>query len=307
MLIPLFVAMLAAAPASEPATHETNQARLRGFIAAHVVGKDPDGAPDLPAPGGDALREWIRVNRRSLHGISQSELPEQPWGLSATSAAGDGTRSMFLYVFDWHASGRLVVYGLTGGVEAASLLADPDAKPLPFKTVGKSLVISVPRAPANPIATVVVLRLRGDPEIAEILARPAADGTVVLNARDAVVHGRTVRYEPEPHKDTIGYWTDPKDRVGWHFEVNRAGKYRVQILQGCGKGSGGSTVDFAVDDQVLKTVVEDTGGFQNFVARDIGVVNLKRTGRFQLTVTPKLKPGLAVMDLRQVTLVPVNE
>jgi hypothetical protein len=127
-----------------------------------------------------------------------------------------------------------------------------------------------------------------------------------MHARDAVVHARTLRYEPEPHKDTLGYWTDPADWASWDFEVTRPGKYAVEILQGCGKGSGGSTVRFAVGKQVLPVTVQDTGGFQNFVARPVGEFTFDKPGRYTLSVKPVHKPGKAVMDLRSVTLKPLR-
>src|ERR1044072_1350534 len=34
-----------------------------------------------------------------------------------------------------------------------------------------------------------------------------ADGSIVLLATNAVTHGKQIRYEPQPHKNTIGYWT----------------------------------------------------------------------------------------------------
>ena len=49
--------------------------------------------------------------------------------------------------------------------------------------------------------------------------------------------------------------------------------------------------------------VQDTGGFQNFLERNVGIVELS-SGPHVLTVKPLTKPGLAVMDLRQVTLKP---
>ena len=131
----------------------------------------------------------------------------------------------------------------------------------------------------------------------------ADDGTILLHARDVTIHGKTVRYEPDPHKNTVGYWTNKQDWVSWDFEVTHAGTFHVEILQGCGKGSGGADVEFTIDNQTLKTTVEDTGGFQNFVARDIGAVDLK-AGKYTLNVKPITKPGLAVMDLRQVMLKP---
>src|SRR5437016_6528820 len=71
----------------------------------------------------------------------------------------------------------------------------------------------------------------------------ADDGTILLHARDVTVHGTTVRYEPQPNKNTIGYWTRKDDWMSWDFFVARGGKFEVIVLQGCGKGSGGSEVD----------------------------------------------------------------
>ena len=54
----------------------------------------------------------------------------------------------------------------------------------------------------------------------------------------------------------------------------------------------------------LTFTVKDTGGFQNFEAREVGTVKLEKPGRYTLAVKAKTKPGAAVMDLRQVVLKP---
>jgi arylsulfatase A len=135
-----------------------------------------------------------------------------------------------------------------------------------------------------------------------------ADGRILLHARGATIHGNGsgVRYEPQPYKNTLGYWTNAADWVSWEFQVNEPGLFTLEILQGCGTGSGGSEVEFSVEDQKLSTVVQETGGFQNFVQRDLGVLRLDHPGFYTLSVHPKTKPGLAVMDLRSVTLEPAN-
>jgi arylsulfatase A-like enzyme len=130
----------------------------------------------------------------------------------------------------------------------------------------------------------------------------AKDGTISIHARTAQVYGTQLRYEPLPHKMTLGFWTRQEDYATFEFTVSKPGKFTVEILQGCGKGSGGSEVEFTFGDQKLTTKVEDTGGFQNFKAREIGMVELKKEGRHTLTVKAKTKPGVAVMDLRSVTL-----
>jgi arylsulfatase A len=132
----------------------------------------------------------------------------------------------------------------------------------------------------------------------------AADGGVMLPAKTAEVHGITLRYEPLPHKNTLGFWTQIEDSVSWTFQVSKPGNFRVQIQQGCGTGQGGSEVEFTVAGQTLKTIVEDTGHFQNFKLRDIGTVKLNKPGIHTLAVRPKTKAKVAVMDLRQVNLIP---
>jgi arylsulfatase A len=137
-------------------------------------------------------------------------------------------------------------------------------------------------------------------------------GAVTMPARLAEVRGQQLRYEPLPHKNTLGFWTQVKDTAHWEFTITRPGKFRFEILQGCGKGSGGSEVEFVItapdakSEQRVTATVQDTGGFQEFVRRDIGEVTLMEAGRYQLAVRPLTKPGVAVMDLREVRLAPVK-
>jgi arylsulfatase A-like enzyme len=134
----------------------------------------------------------------------------------------------------------------------------------------------------------------------------AKDGTITLPARTADVHGVQLRYEPLPHKNTLGYWTRTEDWASWEFTVTTPGKFALEILQGCGQGQGGSEVQLSVGDQKLTFTVEDTGHFQNFKPRDVGTLMFARPGRYTLEVRPLKKAAAAVMDLRQVMLKPVR-
>jgi arylsulfatase A len=134
----------------------------------------------------------------------------------------------------------------------------------------------------------------------------AADGTITLHSKTAEVHGTQLRFEAQPHKDTLGFWTQVGDWASWEFEVKKPGEFRVEILQGCGRGQGGSLVEVKVGNSVLPVTVEDTGGFQAFKAREIGTVRIDATGRQTLSVRAKTKAAAAVMDLRSVTLRPVT-
>lgn len=131
---------------------------------------------------------------------------------------------------------------------------------------------------------------------------PAA-GDIRLHARDAIVHAKTMRYESEPHKNVLGYWTNPADWAEWKFDVATPGEYEVEIQQGCGDGSGGALVAVEVGGERLQFTVQETGHFQQMIQRTIGQVKLP-AGRQTLAVKPQSKPGAAVMDVRRVVLRP---
>jgi arylsulfatase A-like enzyme len=131
---------------------------------------------------------------------------------------------------------------------------------------------------------------------------PAADGTITMHARTAEVHGVMLRFEPLPHKDTLGFWVNEKDYATFEFTVREPGKFVLEAWQGCGGGQGGSVVEFSVGDQKLEMTVEDTGHFQNFKPREVGQLSFEKPGRYTLSVKAKTKAKAAVMDLRQVVL-----
>ena len=128
-----------------------------------------------------------------------------------------------------------------------------------------------------------------------------SDGKIRLEARDARVSGAKLQYEKPPHKDTLGFWVNAADTASWTFKVAVPGKYRVTVLQGCGKGSGGSRVALECGAGRVEFTVEETGHFQRFVAREVGSLELA-SGEATLTVRPLAKKGAAVMDLRRVIL-----
>jgi len=135
---------------------------------------------------------------------------------------------------------------------------------------------------------------------------PNADGIIVLAAKNAVTHGETLRFEPQPHKNTVGYWSNERDFAEWHFGLKAAGKYEIDILQGCGKGHGGSKVSCKTESGALEFEVQETGHFQNFIWRTVGSLELKTTERSSLSLIPVHKSAGAVMDVRAVRLVPVG-
>ena len=63
-----------------------------------------------------------------------------------------------------------------------------------------------------------------------------AQGDIRLHAKDARVHGEKLRYEPQPQKNTLGFWTKPEDWADWEFEVKTPGTYEVEVTAGLRQG-----------------------------------------------------------------------
>ena len=141
----------------------------------------------------------------------------------------------------------------------------------------------------------------------DFVANPqAADGSITLPARTAEVHGTQLRFEPLPHKNTLGFWTNVEDWASWEFTVTKPGEFELEAWQGCGKGQGGSEVEFSTNGQTLPMTVVDTGHFQNFQPRVIGKIKLEKAGRMELTVRAKSKAKAAIVDIRQIVFRPVS-
>ena len=140
------------------------------------------------------------------------------------------------------------------------------------------------------------------------VATPNGDGSVMLHAYQAETYGEKLRFEPQPHKNTVGYWTVPTDYAVWQLDIDQPGVFAVSLLQGCGSGQGGSEALLTLrhDDQVhaeltFRTV--DTGHFQNFRWIHAGTVQIPEAGRCQLRIEPKRIARAALIDVRAIHLV----
>jgi hypothetical protein len=159
-------------------------------------------------------------------------------------------------------------------------------------------------------ANTIVLSFDQRPELIDELkpVQPQGDASVMLHAYQATTTGEKLRYEPQPHKNTVGYWTIATDSVAWRFRANKPGDYNVAILQDCGEGQGGSRGELSLlraDKCVAKLefTVSETGHFQDFVWNQTGSISIDEPGEYSLVIKPMEIKKAAMMDVRSVHLV----
>lgn len=149
------------------------------------------------------------------------------------------------------------------------------------------------------------LTLRPAPEGGPIVQ--AENGAFSLPASNAITHSVLMRYEPAKIKNCMGYWMNPADWAEWVFDVKKPGTFEIEVWQGCGKGSGGSDVYVEAGGKQYPFVVEDTGHFQNFVPRRVGQVTFEKPGEQSVAIHVKRQQKGAIMDIREVKLLPVEK
>jgi alpha-L-fucosidase len=246
-----------------------------------------------------AVGQWMRANGESVYGTTKSPWRRPTFDGRVTTKGN----TLYVHVFNWPKDG-LTLAGLKTPVKSAKFLADGAAANVKQDgtEAAPTLTIAAPAKP-DPIATVVALELAGPPEIEEPRTLPAADGTIPLKAADAEVHGRTARYESGNGRDNIGYWVNQGDFVSWDVNVPYAGKYALLLTYACDAQTAGSEFTVGDGENVLAGKVAATGQWTDFRTVFLGEIELAK-GTRTIAVKAKSMPGNAVMNLKQLVLVP---
>lgn len=266
------------------------------------VGPTAEGL--IPSESVDRLHEvgqWLSVNGESIYGTSAGPFKRLEWG--RCTSRGD---RLYLHVFDWPSDHRLVVPGLLNDVISATIVGDSSGAPLHTSRRNESVLIDLPARPINDIATVIALNIVGQSRVVAIPLRQSDDGSIALRAVDANVIGFTARYESGGGKDNIGFWTDPNDVVTWQFEVTRPGRFRVVMSESCPADTADTLVAVRIGNTELTTRVSPTQGWTDFTNLELGEVTIPVVGTCDVRVEARGKPALAVMNLRSITLQPID-
>ena len=128
-----------------------------------------------------------------------------------------------------------------------------------------------------------------------------ADGSILLPASGAEIYGPSLVYEEK--YGNLGFWCSTEDYARWTFEVPRSGDWRVQLEFACDDGTAGSAIRFSTGTRLLTARVPGTGTWDEYRRWEAGTIDLHR-GRGQLIVTAPEKPGMALIDLKAIRLLP---
>lgn len=217
--------------------------------------------------------------------------------------------NMLLLEVEESVQGPITIPRLAAPVRQLSWEAAVDSGGLQLKPEPEHWVMSWKNRPQG--GRRIVLSMDSPPRlISEVKPIEATgDGSFYLPAHFAVTRGHKLRYEPQSFKNTVGYWGDKQDTATWTIHLAEPGRFSVAILQGCGKGKGGSTATMTFIGPVkdisptIEFEVVETGHFQNFRWVHVGECELRHPGKIEVVVAPEQIQASALMDIRAIHLI----
>ena len=270
------------------------------------IGPKPDGT--IPQPSIDRLRavgKWLDVNGEAIYATTASPTRRPAWGRITTRVAEDeASTTLYLHVFDWPADGVLPV-PVSNEVSECHLLADPARIFETENAADEGVAVRLTGKAPDAISSTVVLKIKGKPQAVSTVIKPAADGSLTLEAAEADIHnvfGTDAKLEPKDGKAmNIGFWTDPRVKVSWATRIGRKGSYELVARLASSQASA-FTLEAGAGKQRVET--PSTGNYETFSEVPLGKIELDE-GAAEITIVPE-KAKWKPINLRRLILRPVS-
>jgi alpha-L-fucosidase len=216
----------------------------------------------------------------------------------------DGQTLLYLHVFNWPKAGKLLVTGLKNPAAQAYLLGHRN-EALTCESTGEGLLVSVPAIAPDPISSTVVLKIQGPLHVEEPPPTPllqGRDGSILLPAAEANLHGQQLRYEAGSQRDCLGWWFNPSDWAEWDIQVTKPGSFAVTV-ETASVESG--SFEIAVGEDRIKAQAQPTGDFGKFAPLQAGRVSIASPGNITVRMHA-ISEGWHPLNIRALKLTPLQ-
>jgi alpha-L-fucosidase len=263
------------------------------------VGPTAEGLiPDSSVVRLRQIGEWMKLNGESVYGTSASPFFKLNWGRCTQKQEGKNTL-LYLHVFNWPKDEILRVPGMKSKISDVYLLSNPNQK-FAWKFEDGDALIHAPSVIFDPINTVVVVKVKGTPEITSNMPS-LKEGKIILPADFADIHnpgyGTHAVLNGTGENAVIKNWVDARVRLEWMFTVAEPGTYKIQGLI---NSPDSCIISFAAGEQKINALIQPTNG--NFETIQLGEIQITKAGNQLISVTPE-KEKWSGIELKNILLV----
>jgi alpha-L-fucosidase len=299
-----------------------------GNLLINVVQR-PDGSLDPEAETILAeMADWIAVNGEAIYAT-------RPWlvhGEGLVRARGGnfkedfaysardirftskGDDTLYAFALGWPEDGKISIRtlarfpGVSAAIDKITLLGHNGA--LKWTQDDEALIVTLPEKAPSKFA--VALKITGTklhgfkPELAipsVPVVEPDAQGTLLLKADEADLHGSQIQVEDRGGQPNVGFWDKADESVSWKVKTSRGGKYRLTASIATVHEAAVVKVDVA--GKAIELHPKPTGAWEKFADTEAVEVALLE-GEQVVKVGARDPASWKAVNLRSLKLVPVS-
>lgn len=230
----------------------------------------PTSLGEIPQPSVERLKAvgaWMRQNGRAIYATTPSPFKKLSWG-RCTKVVKKGGATLYLHIFDWPQSGKLLVPGLKSKASGASLLVG--GKKLTARNTAEGVEIDVPTVAPDAISTTVVLDVQGEIVVEQPELTLKLDTELMLNPDDAKLTGE-LQSEERGGKPNLGFWLNSKDFAEWTFVAPRAGRVTLSTEIAA---PAATAFTISLGGRTEKIAAPVTGSYDSYKSVELGTFSV---------------------------------
>jgi hypothetical protein len=171
---------------------------------------------------------------------------------------------------------------------------------LTVKREGEGVVVEVPAQAPNVIASVVVLRVRGEVATQPWAVLPEKDGSLILIPDTAETTGQ-LRCEGRHSDRYLARWTNPADTATWRVDIPHETRYRLEFEAAAKKNS---KLMLCIGDRTTEIPIPATGNHETYTVVRVDSVTIP-AGRISV-VLRAVPTGWSPVNVRALKFRPVR-
>ena len=258
-----------------------------GRGGTYLFNVGPNGLGVVSEIGAKFLREtgkWIRKYPQVVYNSGCSPFGHAlPWGDVTTKG-----NSMFLSVFDWPQDGKLYLPGFSGKIVSTEILGGKTPKSVTSEQVNGWTVFKVPYRPADPLVSVIEVKLESDAQSQKVNTSQAIYPNIEASLLCAFAKVKDAEQKEKKWMEKFGEWKHVNQvtnwgkggQVEWAVEVFKPGYYYIDL-----KYSGvGRLVWKTVTDEGV-TIQNQQPATEKYQSYPMGIIQFKKAGKHTITVS----------------------
>lgn len=240
------------------------------------VGPKPDGT--IPQPSIDRLAEigsWMDINSQSIYGTEASPFRRPWWGRCTKKELEKGNTRLYLHVFDWPEDKVLLVPVKNESIQCYAL-SDYDKK-FDVEKTEEGLVVRLTEESTDEISSVVVLDIKGSPDVPNQNITQDETGSLTLSPEQSDLENRG--YLSSNHAKLIRHpdfsyitWKETRTWMEWPLEI--AADTVFEIYMTVATTSADNRIIIQVREEKKEFQLPNTKGLDCFQEVRIGTIKI---------------------------------